>query len=64
MLLEHKWSERWKIKNTLWKREQGKPVKPCNLTNQVKTKHKEEKFKNTNKIKDVRTMKNNNTNIQ
>ena len=33
-----------KIKNTLWKREQGKPVKQCNLTNQAKnTKQKEEK---------------------
>ena len=61
MLLEHKWSERWKIKNTLWKNkgtEQGKPVKQCNLTNQAKkTKRKEEKYKDTNKIKDVRIMK-------
>ena len=49
-----------KIKNTLWKREQGKPVKQCNLTSQVKNtnhKQKEEKYKNTNKIKDVRIMK-------
>ena len=29
-----------------------------------KTKEKEEKYKNANKIKDVRIMKNNNTNIQ
>ena len=41
-------------------------VKQCNLTNQVKkTKQKEEKHKNTNKIKDVGIMKNNyNTSIQ
>ena len=57
--MEHKWSKRWKTKNTLWKREQGKAVKQCNLTNQVKeTKQKKEKYKNTSKIKDVRIMKN------
>ena len=57
--MEHKWSERQKIKNTIWKREQWKLVKQCNLTSQVrKTKQKEEKCKNTNKIKDVRIMKN------
>ena len=63
--MEHKWIERWEIKKTLWKEEQGKPVKQCNLTDQAKkTKQKEEKYKNTNKIKDVRIMKNsNNTNI-
>ena len=56
--MEHKWSERRKIKNILWKREQEKPVKQCNLTSQVKkTNHKEEKYKNTNKIKDVKIMK-------
>ena len=38
-------------------REQGKPVKQCNLTKQAKTKQKEEKYKNTNKIKAVRIMK-------
>ena len=43
-----------------YEREQGKPVKQCNLTNQVKkTKQKEEKLKNTNK-KDIKIMKNNN----
>ena len=56
--MEPKWSESQKIKNTLWKREQGKPDKQCDLTNQVKKpKQKEEKYKNTNKIKDVRIMK-------
>ena len=56
--MEHKWGERQKIKNTLWKKEQGKPVKQCNLTSQAKkTKQKEEKYKDTNKIKDVRIMK-------
>ena len=49
----------------LYEREnKGKPVKQCNLTSQVKkTKQKEEKYKNTNKIRDVRIMKKN-TNIQ
>ena len=33
-----------RIKNTLWEREQGKPVKQCNLTSQVnKTKQREKK---------------------
>ena len=36
----------------------GKPVKQCKLTSQVKnTKQKEEKYKNTNKMSDVRVMK-------
>ena len=35
----------------------GKPVKQCNLTTQAKTKQKEKKYKNTNKMKDVRIMK-------
>ena len=36
----------------------GKPVKQCKLTSQVKeTKQKEEKYKNTNKMSDIRTMK-------
>ena len=36
----------------------GKPVKQCKLTSQVKkTKQKEEKYKNTNKMSDVRIMK-------
>ena len=36
-----------------------KPVKQCKLTSQVKkTKQKEEKYKNTNKMSDVRIMKN------
>ena len=56
--MEHKWRERQFINNTLWKREQGKPVKQCNLNSQEKkTKQKEEKYKNTNKMKDVRVMK-------
>ena len=43
----------------------GKPVKQCKLTSQVKkTKHREEKYKNTNKMSDVSNEKNNNTNIQ
>ena len=37
----------------------GKPVKQCNLTSQEKkSKQKEEKYKNTNKMSDVRIMKN------
>ena len=32
--------------------------------NKVKTKLKEEKYKNTNKMKHVRIMKNNNTDVQ
>ena len=56
--MEHKWSERQLVNNTLQKREQGKPVKHWNWTSQVKkTKQKEEKYKNTNKMKDVRIMK-------
>ena len=36
----------------------GKPVKQCKLTSQEKkTKQKEEKYKNTNKMSDVRIMK-------
>ena len=36
----------------------GKPVKQCNLTSQEKkSKQKEEKYKNTNKMSDVRIMK-------
>ena len=43
----------------LYEREnKGKPVKQCNLTSQVKkTRQKEEKYKITNKMKDVRIMK-------
>ena len=40
------------------KENKGKQVKQCKLTSQVKkTKQKEEKYKNTNKMKDVRIMK-------
>ena len=39
------------------KENKGKPVKPCKLTSQAKTKQKEEKYKNTNKMRDVRIMK-------
>ena len=43
----------------------GKPVKQCKLTSQAKAKQKEEIYKNTNKMSDVRIMENNNnTNIQ
>ena len=46
-------------------KERTRETKQCNLTNQVKkTRQKEEKNKNTNKMKDVRIMKNNNTNMQ
>ena len=39
------------------KKEQVELVKQCNLTNQLKkTKQKEEKYKNTHKMKDVRIM--------
>ena len=41
------------------KENKGKPVQQCNLSSQEKkTKQKEEKYKNTNKMKDVRIMKN------
>ena len=63
--MEPKWSERQSINNTLWKIEEGKPGKQCKLTSQgKKTKQKEERYKNTNKMSDVRIMKNNNTNMQ
>ena len=40
------------------KENKGKPVQQCNLSSQEKkTKQKEEKYKNTNKMKDVRIMK-------
>ena len=40
------------------KENKGKPVKQCKLTSQVKkTKQKEERYKNTNKMSDVRIMK-------
>ena len=55
--MEHKWSERQLINNILWKREQGEPVKQCSLSQVKKTKQKEAKYKNTNKMKNVRIMK-------
>ena len=56
--MEHKWSERQLINHTLWKREQGKAGKQCKLTSQVKkSKQKEERYKNTNKMSDERIMK-------
>ena len=40
------------------RKNKGKPVKQCKLTSQVKkTKQKEEKYKNTNIMSDVRIMK-------
>ena len=40
------------------KENKGKPVKQCKLTSQVKkTKQKEEKYKNTHKMRDVRLTK-------
>ena len=47
-------------------KERRRETKLCNLTSQAKkTKQKEEKYKNTNKMSDVRIMKNNNnTNMQ
>ena len=56
--MEPKRSERQFINNILWKREQEEPVKQFNLTSLAKkTKQKEEKYKNTNKMRDVRIMK-------
>ena len=56
--MEHKWSERQLIYSTLERENKGKPVKQCKLTSQVKkNKQKEEKYKNTNKMSDVRVMK-------
>ena len=47
------------------KENKGKQVKQCKLTSQAKkTKQKEERYKNTNKMGDVRIMKKNNINIQ
>ena len=40
------------------KENKGKQVKQCKLTSQVKkTKQKEERYKNSNKMSDVRIMK-------
>ena len=56
--MEHKWSEWQLIHNTLWKREQGETSQTMHLTSQgKKTKQKEEKYKNTDKMSDIRIVK-------
>ena len=59
MLLEHKWSERRKIK-IHYEREskENQSSNAIKQTNKMKiTKQKEEKYNNTNKMKDLRIMK-------
>ena len=55
--MELKWSERQLMNNTLWKREQGETIQTMQITSQVKkAKQKEERYKNINKMSDVRIM--------
>ena len=62
--MEHNWSER-QLTIHCERENKGKPVKQCKLTSQAKkTQQKEERYKNTNKMSDVRIVKKNNTNIQ
>ena len=56
--MEHKCSERQLINKTLWKREQGETSQTMQINSQVKkTKQREERYKNTNEMSDVRMMK-------
>ena len=57
--MEHICSERQlELTINYEKENKGKPVKKCKLTSQAKkTKQKEEKYKNINKMSDVRIMK-------
>ena len=56
--MEHRWSERQLITIHYERENKEKPVKQCKLTSQAKkTKQKEEKYKNANKMSDVRIMK-------
>ena len=58
VLTELKCSERQLINNNYERENKWKPAKQCKLTSQVKkTKQKEEKYKNTTKMIDVRIMK-------
>ena len=64
MLMEHKWSERQLINSTLWKREQAETSQTMDINQSSEEDKTEKRYKNTNKMSDVRIVKKNNTNIQ